>query len=154
MGGHGVARGARGGAGKNHWEHRHEKEKGGKKTAGSRNAQRTENVVEKNFGAILDAAHTAWPIARMLRLSGRNLDADGEIRRRKIFGHARKHDRQFSEAFQLFAANVTGFQVLPDLSTLFNARSAGDGIIEIARQIGSYCIALHWTPLPVELAHG
>src|SRR5260370_37210477 len=113
MGGHGVARGARGGAGKNHWEHRHEKEKGGKKTAGSRNAQRTENVVEKNFGTILDAAHTAWPIARMLRLSGRNLDEEGEIRRREIFVDARKDERKFSEAVQLFAANVTSFQVVP-----------------------------------------
>src|SRR2546427_1842118 len=90
----------------------------------------------------------------MLRLSSSDLDAHGKIGRRKILGHARKQNAQLAEAFQFFAANVAGFQVLPDLSTLFNAPPAGNSIIEIARQIGSYCVALHWTPLPVELARG
>src|SRR5216683_3305084 len=88
----------------------------------------------------------------MLRLSGSNLDADSEISRRNIPGHARKHDRKLAEFFQFLAANVARFQVLTDLDALFNTRAADHCVIEIARQFGSYCVALHWTPLPVELA--
>src|SRR5260370_41196586 len=90
----------------------------------------------------------------MLRLSGSNLDADSEISRRNIPGHARKHDRKLAEFFQFLAANVARFQVLTDLDALFNTRAADHCVIEIGRQFGSYCVALHWTPLLVELARG
>jgi len=90
----------------------------------------------------------------MLRLSGSNLDAHGEIGRRNVFGDTRKQNGQLSEALQLLAANAARFQVLANLDALFNARSAGYSIIEIASQFSSYRVALHWTPLPVELARG
>src|SRR2546429_5740126 len=38
--------------------------------------------------------------------------------------------------------------------SLFHTRSSGYSIIEITRQFGSYRVALHWTPLPAELARG
>jgi hypothetical protein len=90
----------------------------------------------------------------MLRLSGSDLDPHGEINRRNIFGDTRKHDGQLAEAFQFLAANAATFQVLANLNALCNARSAGYSIIEITRQFGSYRVALHWTPLPAELARG
>src|SRR3981081_3124755 len=88
----------------------------------------------------------------MLRLSSSNLDAHGEIGRRDVFWYARKPNSLLGETFQFLGANVARFQVLTDLNALCNARSAGYSIVEVTRQFGSYCIALHWTPLPVELA--
>src|SRR5882672_10974578 len=149
-----VLDGAHGSARHDHLEHQHENEDSGEESAGSRNGQRAENVVEQNFGAILDAAHTGGPILRMLRLSGSDLDAHGEIGRRNVPGHTRKHNGELAEAFKLLAANAATFQVLPNLDALFNARSGGYSIIEITRQFSSYRVALHWTPLPVELARG
>src|SRR5258708_3229244 len=151
---HVVLDGAHGSARHDHLEHQHENEDSGEESAGSRNGQRAENVVEQNFGAILDAAHTGGPILRMLRLSGSDLDAHGEIGRRNVPGHTRKHNRQLAEAFQFLAANIATFQVLPNLDALFNARSGGYSIIEITRKFSSYRVALHWTPLPLELAPG
>src|SRR6266849_9578788 len=149
---HIVLHGAHGDARADHLVHQHENENGGEESASGRDGQRAENVVEQNFGAILDAAHAARPILRMLRLSGSNLDAHGKIGRRNVFGDTREQNGQLAEAFQLLAANAARFQVLANLDALFNARSAGYSIIEIASQFSSYRVALHWTPLPVELA--
>src|SRR5260370_12711605 len=90
----------------------------------------------------------------MMRLSGSDLDAHGEISRGNVVGDTGKHDGQLAEAFQFLAANAATFQVLANLNALCNARSAGYSIIEITRQFGSYRVALHWTPLPAELARG
>jgi len=90
----------------------------------------------------------------MLRLSGSDLNANGEIGRRNVHGHTRKHDRQLAEAFQLLAANVATFEVLPNLGALCDTRSASDSIIEITSQFRSYRIALHGSPSPAELARG
>src|SRR5260370_40411218 len=90
----------------------------------------------------------------MLRLSGRDLDAHGQIGRRNVFGHSRKHDGQLAEAFQFLAANAAAFEVLPNLDALLDARSAGDGIVEITSQFSSYRVALHGRPSPAELARG
>ncbi len=149
-----ILDGANGGAGHDHLEDEDKHKYGGEESAGGRNAQRAENVVEKNLGAILYAAYAAGPIARMLRLSSGDFDADGKINRRNIPGDAGKQHCQPAETFEFLTANIAAFEMLPDLGTLCNARSAGDCIIEITRQIRSYCIALHWTPLPVELARG
>src|SRR6266850_5450933 len=149
-----VLDGAHGDARHDHLEHQHENEDGREESACGWKGQRAENIVEENFGAILHAAHSARPVLRMLRLSGSNLDAHGEIGRRNIFGDTRKHHGQLAEALQFLAANAATFQVLPNLDTLFNARSARYRIIEITGQFGSYCVALHWTPLPAELARG
>ncbi len=151
---HVVLDGAQGGARHDHLEHQNENEDGGEESAGSRDGQRAENVVKQNFSAILHAAHTARPVLRTLRLSGSNLDAHGQIGRRNVFGHAREHNGQLAEAFQFLATNAATFQVLSNLHALFNARSTRYGIIEITNQFGSHCVALHWTPLPVELARG
>src|SRR5437016_6905123 len=149
-----VLHGAHGRTGQNHLKHEHEDENGGKKAARSRQRERAENVVQQDFGAILDAANAARPIARMLRLSSSDLNADGEIGRRNVRGHTRKHDGQLAEAFQLFAANVATFEVLANPDALGDARSASDGIIEITSQFRTYCIALHGSPSPGELALG
>jgi hypothetical protein len=124
------------------------------KPAGSWNGQRAENVVQQNFGAVLDTANAAGPIPGMLRLSGGDFNADSEIGRRNVFGDTRKHNGQLAEAFQFLAANVARFEMLPNLDALRNTRSAGDGIIEITSQFGSYRSALHGRPSPVELARG
>lgn len=36
--------------------------------------------------------------------------------------------------------------MLTDLRAFFNARGAGDGVIEIASEFSAYRIALHWRP--------
>src|SRR6266481_132910 len=135
-------------------EHQHKNQDGGEKSAGGRHGQRTENVVEQNFGAVLDTANAAGPIPRMLRLSGSDFNADGEIGRRNVFGDTRKHNRQLAEALQFLAANVAPFEVLPNLDALCDARSAGDCIIEITSEFSSYRSALHGRPSPAELARG
>jgi len=119
-----------------------------------RDGQGPENVVEQNFRAILDAANTARPIPRMLALRSSNFNADGEIGRRNVPGNARKHDGQLAETFQFFAANATTFEMLPNLDALRDARSASYSIVEISSQFSSYCIALHGSPSPAELARG
>src|SRR6266851_1270976 len=151
---HVILDGADGSARHDHLEHQHENEDGGEESASGWNGQRSEDVVEQNFGAILHAARAAGPILRMLRLRGSHLDAHGETGRRNVAGHTREHNGQLAETFQLLAANAATFQVLPNLYALCNARSAGYSIIEITRQFGSYRVALHWTPLPVELTRG
>jgi hypothetical protein len=135
-------------------EDKNKNQDGGEKSAGCRYRQRAENVVEKDFSAIFDAANAAGPIPRMLRLSGGNFNADGEISRRNVPGHARKHNGQLAEAFQFLAANVAPFEVLPNLDALCNARSAGDRIVEITSQFSPYRSALHGRPSPAELARG
>src|SRR6266567_8855828 len=141
-----VLHGAHSDARHDHLEHQNENENGGEKSAGGRKSQGAENIIEQNFRAILDAADAAMPILQMLRLSSGNLDAHGQISRRNAPGYTRKHNAELAEFFQLPAANAAPFEVLPDHDALFDARSTGHSVIEIAREFGAYGVALHWTP--------
>src|SRR5258708_19360637 len=151
---HVVLHGAHGDARHDHLEHQNEDQNRGEKSPGGRKSQRTENVIEQDFGAILDAADAAVPILRMLRLSCSNPNAHGQISGRNALRYARKHNAELAEFFQFAAANVARFEVLPDQDALLDARSTGHGIIEITREFGAYGVALHWTPSPVELTRG
>src|SRR5713226_2633822 len=152
--GHIVLHGARGDSRHDHLEDQHENENGGKETAGGRNGEGAENIVEQNFRAILYAAHAAWPILQLLRLSGGDLDANGKIRWRNILRHARQQHRQLAEFLELRAAAVATFQMFANRDAFFDASRARQSIIEISRQIFSYRCALHGRPSPAELARG
>ena len=116
-------------------QNEHENENRGEESASGRDAQRAKNVVEQNFGAILDAAHTARPILRLLRLSGSHLDAHGKIGGRNVFGDTRQHDGELAEAFQFFAANVAGLEMLADLHALSDGRAADDSVVQITTKL-------------------
>src|SRR5260370_9703668 len=123
---HVVLHGAHSDARPDHLKHQHEDENGGEESAGGWNGQRTENVVEQNFGAILDAAHAARPILRMLRLSGSNLDAHGAISKRNVFWGTRKQNGQVLETIPRLAANAARFQGLANPDALFNTPTTRD----------------------------
>src|SRR5258708_39403022 len=90
----------------------------------------------------------------MLRLGGGNLDAHGKISGRNVFGHARKHNAELAEFFQLAAANAAPFEELPDPAALIDAPSTAHGSLEIHRAYGAYGLILPWTPSPAELDRG
>src|SRR5260370_31862081 len=61
---HIVLHGADGGARQNHLEHQDENENGGEESAGPREGQGPENVVEEDFGSILPPANGGAAIPR------------------------------------------------------------------------------------------
>ena len=130
-------------AGHQHLQNQHENRNGGEKSSGGGHAQRAEHVVENNFGMVAHLLPAAAPILVRLQLRGGDSDAHGKIRRGRVFRHAREQYREFPVALQLPAARFAGFQMLANGHAFFGACRSGQRVVQITRQSGAYCIALH-----------
>jgi len=130
-----VGIGLHGDTRKDHVQYEYENDDRGEESAGGRNGQRTENIVEQDFGAILDALPATRPALCFLGLRGGNLDAYGKIRRRQTARRTGQQHGKLAIALQFFTAIGAIVQMLAQSGALFRARRGGQRVIQISGEL-------------------
>jgi len=138
-----VRNGLNGDTRRHQLEHEDEYENGRHKAPGCGKRKRTENIVEKNFGAIADTLPAAMPILRLLGLRRGDFDAHGKIRRGERTGRTGKQNGKLAITLQLLAAVRTNFKMFAHFATLGGPRRTFNDVIKIPCQLGSNGRALH-----------
>ena len=82
---------------------------------------------------------TDWAAATRMRTA--------EISGRQAARNARQTTPQFPETFRALRGRTAAFQMLTNVHTFVGPRAAGDRVVDVARQLGSNCSALHGIPL-------